>query len=571
MLFYACLIIISLINITANIFIGLPWFLNLYIFLGIFVHATLYYYAIQDKIADRGRFWYFIYNIATIAPAWFMNEGSQGSTPLFFVFYLSIAMLSLSKKYRFIFVFFFFSVVTLCIVFEKEFPNWVIQYPSETARTFDLTFAFVNISLMIIIMLVVYKKVADYDRFLLLKSKKRLENSQQELIVAKEKAEAATIAKSSFLANMSHEIRTPLNGITGASELLKLTDLNQEQSELLNTLQASNSIMTDIVNDLLDISKIEANKMEIHNHPFDIRKCIVNVENIIRSLFIKKNLELIIEIDPNVPQLLVADEIKYKQIIINLLSNAVKFTEFGYVKMSLKYVVENETKQLVSAIKDTGIGIDEDGMTKLFLPFSQINPSTTRQFGGAGLGLLICRKLAEMMKGKISVNSEIGAGSTFTFVIPANSYQADPLAKNERKVQIRNMIPVAGMNILIAEDNVFNQVITSKMLEKSGYKHMIANDGLEAVKKAKETHFNIVLMDMQMPNMDGVAASIEILNNYKNSSIIPPVIIGCSANAMQNDIEKCLNAGMKDFLAKPFTLDDLRSVMIKWTKNDDPN
>ncbi|RZL34836.1 MAG: hypothetical protein EOO96_08465 [Pedobacter sp.] len=241
-----CLIIISLINITANIFIGLPWFLNLYIFLGIFVHATLYYYAIQDKIADRGRFWYFIYNIATIAPAWFMNEGSQGSTPLFFVFYLSIAMLSLSKKYRFIFVFFFFSVVTLCIVFEKEFPNWVIQYPSETARTFDLTFAFVNISLMIIIMLVVYKKVADYDRFLLLKSKKRLENSQQELIVAKEKAEAATIAKSSFLANMSHEIRTPLNGITGASELLKLTELNQEQSELLNTLQASNSIMTDI-------------------------------------------------------------------------------------------------------------------------------------------------------------------------------------------------------------------------------------------------------------------------------------------------------------------------------------
>ncbi|WP_158526267.1 ATP-binding protein [Pedobacter paludis] len=421
---------------------------------------------------------------------------------------------------------------------------------------------------MMIFMLIVYRKVSDYERFLLEKSKQRLEMSQQELLIAKEAAESATKAKSRFLANMSHEIRTPLNGITGASELLKLTKLNTEQSELLNTLQASNSIMIDIVNDLLDISRIEANKMEIHNHPFDFRNCIKDAENILKPIFGNKNIALLLEVDSNVPEYIVTDEIRYKQIIINLLSNAVKFTESGYVKLMVKFSNKNGKILLSSIIKDTGIGIAEDDIKKLFLPFSQLNPTITRKFGGAGLGLVICRKLAEMMGGDISAVSEIKVGSEFTFTIPVEPYYSNLLTKNPNLTENKNILPVAGMRILIAEDNVFNQIIASKMLQKSGYKHDIANNGIEAVKKSNEEYFNIILMDMQMPEMDGLTATLEILKQYESKNVQPPVIIGCSANAMQTDKDACLDAGMKDFLAKPFTLDDLRSVMIKWTKSN---
>jgi len=561
-----CIIIVSLSSIIFNLIVGLTWINSLSIAFFIIIHAAFYYNALKDKVSETGRFLYFIFNCTTMFPAWFFNGGSSGSTPIFLIFYLSVAVLSLTKKFRSWFILLFVSTAGLCMLFENLFPSIITPYPSDFARNLDLIFAFLNISFMMIFMLLAYRNVLDYERLLLLKSKQSLEISQHELIIARDAAEEATAAKSVFLANMSHEIRTPLNGIIGASELLKLTKLDNEQAELLNTLQASNSIMVDIVNDLLDISRIEANKMEIHKHPFNIRQCLEDIENIIKPLVKNKNLSYNISVAEDIPETLVTDEIKYKQIVINLLSNAIKFTEKGEIDMHISYQFQKGVRILTSVVKDSGIGIDEEDMQKLFLPFSQINPSTTRKFGGAGLGLVICRKLAEMMGGNISASSEKGKGSNFTLNIPVESYNENQGVKGNSLFKNQTTIPIAGIKILIAEDNVFNQIITSKMLQKSGYSFSVANNGLEAIKKVNESHFNIILMDMQMPEMDGVTATREILNQYKSKNIPAPIIIGCSANAMESDKNTCLEAGMKDFLAKPFTLDDLRTIMIKWSK-----
>jgi signal transduction histidine kinase/ActR/RegA family two-component response regulator len=384
---------------------------------------------------------------------------------------------------------------------------------------------------------------------------------------AQRQAHKLAQAKSEFLAKMSHEIRTPLNGVIATADLMAATQLNDEQHELLDTLTLSAKTLLGIINDILDFSKIEAGRMVLETLPFTPTVLVEEVVSIMAPAAHSKGLTVRTELSSSLPHSVAGDPLRLRQILLNFVGNAIKFTACGEVvirAMRLKKG-EGQSAWLRFEVQDTGVGIPPEKQAGIFDAFTQADSSVTRQYGGTGLGLAICKRLVELMGGQIGVYSQPGQGSCFWFEVPLPVVQEN--APEETTAQpsgsALNSHELDGVRVLLVEDNPVNQKVAIRMLQKLGCVVELAENGQQALEKLERASYDIVLMDMQMPVMDGLTAT-RLLRQREQQTGHHQVVIALTANAMQTDRELCLDAGMDDYLSKPLTLDALQVMLLRW-------
>jgi signal transduction histidine kinase/ActR/RegA family two-component response regulator len=384
---------------------------------------------------------------------------------------------------------------------------------------------------------------------------------------AQRQAHKLAQAKSEFLAKMSHEIRTPLNGVIAAADLMAATQLNNEQHELLDTLRLSAKTLLGIINDILDFSKIEAGRMVLETLPFTPTVLVEEVVSIMAPAAHSKGLTVRTELSSSLPHSVAGDPLRLRQILLNFVGNAIKFTACGEVVIRAMRLKKGEGQSvwLRFEVQDTGVGIPPEKQAGIFDAFTQADSSVTRQYGGTGLGLAICKRLVELMGGQIGVYSQPGQGSCFWFEVPLPVIQEN--APEETTAQpsgsALNSHELDGVRVLLVEDNPVNQKVAIRMLQKLGCVVELAENGQQALEKLERASYDIVLMDMQMPIMDGLTAT-RLLRQREQQTGHHQVVIALTANAMQTDRELCLDAGMDDYLSKPLTLDALQVMLLRW-------
>ncbi|HYF68223.1 MAG TPA: response regulator [Ohtaekwangia sp.] len=393
---------------------------------------------------------------------------------------------------------------------------------------------------------------------------------EQEILKARELAENSMKVKEIFLANMSHEIRTPMNAILGFTRLLYETELSEEQKTFVDAIHFSGENLLVVINDVLDLSKIQSGKMTIEKHEFNIVEFITGILNVLRPKAEEKGLRLISKIDPLIPSVIRGDAVRLNQILTNLISNAIKFTEEGSVSLEVtSRDSQNHNEFFEFKVRDTGIGIPDEKQTLIFDSFVQASDDTTRKYGGTGLGLSIVKSLVAIQEGKITLESEPGQGSVFTVHLAFEKVVVKKPAASSPLVTAGNSFEqIQDAFILVVEDNIVNQLLVKKVLAKTGCRIDIATNGVQAVELVKANDYDLILMDLQMPEMDGYETTEYIRTKLQSPKSHVP-IIAMTAHAFGSDVTKCIAVGMNDYISKPFKSQDLYTKIIKhYNKKD---
>ncbi len=381
-----------------------------------------------------------------------------------------------------------------------------------------------------------------------------MKQQAEHLRLARDQAEEATRAKSRFLATMSHEIRTPLNGVLGMAQAMANDELSPRQRERLGVIHKSGEALLSILNDILDISKIEAGKLEIETVSFDLEEAVVAIHSIFEGVAAAKNVDLLHSIEEDAVGAYLGDPMRLRQILMNLLSNALKFTERGSVRLDVSTI--DGTLQFV--VRDSGIGMTPDQLANLFQKFTQADVSTTRKYGGTGLGLAICQELAALMGGTLDAVSTLDEGSTFTLRLPLERCEAPASAPAAAAVEKDQH---DDLRVLVAEDNAVNQLVLKTLLAQAGVEPVVVDNGVQAVEAWSRAEWDVILMDVQMPQMDGLMATQEIRTRERIQGRSRTPIIALTANAMAHQVREYLEAGMDGFVAKPIEAAKLFDAM----------
>lgn len=485
---------------------------------------------------------------------WFFLGGYHGEAPVYFMLSLLVFLMILHEKKQLI-------ILTGSILMLISLSLVQFYYPELVLQFSDKHYSISVSTNCMICMIGVFG--------LMSRMKFRMQENNIQLAQKNIELENATEAKSKFLANMSHEIRTPMNGLIGMASILNNTALNKEQKEYVNTIQVSSERLLNIVNEILDFSKIEAGETVLRPGPFNLKDCIQEVMEISLPKAKDKNLELNLDIqfkDDKKPKFINADSGKLRQILLNLIDNGIKFTQMGKVVLSIdcKTISEDQI-MLMFSIRDTGIGISEEDKSKLFQKFSQIDGSYTKKYTGTGLGLVIVKELIELMGGQFNIKSKLNEGTSFYFEFTAELIEESEYLHYSTQKPIENKndyeLNLKGLEILVVEDDRINHKLVQKLLDKLGITPDLAFNGIQAVEYSNQKNYDIILMDLQMPEMDGIEASKLIRSRITEN---PPVIIALTANVFEDVREECLEAGMNDYLAKPITIASFTDMIRKW-------